>query len=49
VVKDLLIVITVIAAAIVIPAKLGGYGAIFANAEAEAAIARADGIELRRL
>jgi len=31
VVKDLLIVITVIAAAIVILAKLGGYGAIFAK------------------
>jgi SSS family solute:Na+ symporter len=31
VVKDLLIFITVIAAVIVIPAKLGGYGAIFAK------------------
>ena len=34
VVKDLLIFITVIAAVIVIPAKLGGYGAIFAKVPA---------------
>jgi len=35
VVKDLLIFITVIAAVIVIPAKLGGYGAIFAGVPQE--------------
>jgi SSS family solute:Na+ symporter len=35
VVKDLLIFITVIAAVIVIPAKLGGYGAIFAEVPQE--------------
>ena len=35
VVKDVLIFITVIAAIVVIPAKLGGYGAIFAKVPAE--------------
>jgi SSS family solute:Na+ symporter len=35
VVKDLLVFITVIAAIVVIPAKLGGYGAIFAKVPAE--------------
>jgi len=35
VVKDLLIYITVIAAVIIIPAKLGGYGAIFASVAPE--------------
>jgi len=35
VVKDLLIFITIIAAIIVIPAKLGGYGAIFASVPPE--------------
>lgn len=35
VVKDALIFITIIAAIIVIPAKLGGYGAIFANVPPE--------------
>lgn len=35
IVKDLLIYITVIAAVIIIPAKLGGYGAIFAAVPAE--------------
>lgn len=35
VVKDALIFITMIAAVVIIPAKLGGYGAIFANVPAE--------------
>ena len=35
VVKDALIFITIIAAVVIIPAKLGGYGAIFANVPAE--------------
>ena len=35
VVKDLLIYVTVIAAVIIIPAKLGGYGAIFASVAPE--------------
>ena len=39
VVKDMLIFVTVFAAVIVIPAKLGGYGAIFASVPQEKLIA----------
>ncbi|MBV9330302.1 MAG: sodium:solute symporter [Alphaproteobacteria bacterium] len=38
VVKDLLLYVTVLAAVVIIPAKLGGYGAIFAKAGAKSLI-----------
>jgi SSS family solute:Na+ symporter len=44
VVKDLLIYITVLAAVIIIPAKLGGYGAIFASVEPDKLLLAKDGV-----